>query len=109
LCNGPKSCPSAGLVTCRECGEQWKISDEVRACPSCGVRKYRREPCDGCPSILLDAAMESGAGHMLRRALSLRDAPIKPTWDEITAEEYVVLQCIDAVVKRREKELAKKP
>ena len=67
--------------------------------------------CDHCPLDRLDAAQNSEAGQLLRRALDLRAAlklGVKLSLDEIAADEFQAMLIIEEEQARFDEERAKR-
>ncbi len=63
--------------------------------------------CETCPLNRLDAAEQSEAGRLLRRALDLRAASrmgIQVTLDDIAADEFQAMAILDEEREKWEKE-----
>jgi len=100
LCKGgPRDCPAADRALCRECGSEWRPADisHIGACPSCGVRSYKRLRCEACPITRLERWQETEAGVLVSRAVDVERAlemGFHLTLADVSAELFSVLSIL---------------
>lgn len=98
LCGKEEDCPDR-VFRCRKCG--YSTPDELDACPVCNAGWKAIDVSHGpnCPKNLLDEAMETPNGVLVRRAFRLLNAKglgITITLEDVTEEEFRVMELIDA-------------
>lgn len=77
---------------------------EPRLCPEAPEDGGR---CDHCPLTRLEAAQQTEAGVLIRRALDLRSAlklGIRITLEDIPADEFIAMQILEEERDRHERE-----
>jgi hypothetical protein len=97
LCGKEEDCPDR-VFRCRQCG--YSSPDELDGCPACAAGSKAIEVSHGpnCPRILLDEAMDSPNGILVRRCFRLLNAKaigITIALDDITEEEFRVMELIE--------------
>lgn len=115
MCGKIRDCEKANSVACQECGEVWIPADirmPMEGCPGCGTeRKYTRMRCADCPTVFLEAQMESDAGRLFNHTAQIAamlEHGIKWGVDELSAPEYATLQHIWNEQNRWKAEMAKR-
>jgi hypothetical protein len=98
LCPKEEDCPDH-VFRCRQCG--FSSSEEMAGCPACGagwkVIDVSHGP--GCPRNVLDDAIGSQNGIVVRRCFRLLNAKalgLTITLADVTEEEFRVLELIEA-------------
>ena len=97
LCGKEEDCPDR-VFRCRQCG--YSSRDELDGCPACGAGWKAIDVSHGpnCPRNLLDEAMDSPNGILVRRCFRLLNAKaigLTITLNDITEEEFRVMELID--------------
>lgn len=98
LCGKEDDCPDH-VYRCRRCG--FAASEEVDTCPECDTGWKFIDVSHGpnCPKNLLDEAMDTPVGALIRRCFRLLNAKtmgLTVTLADITEEEFRVLELIEA-------------
>jgi RNA polymerase subunit RPABC4/transcription elongation factor Spt4 len=98
LCGAEQDCPDH-VYRCRECG--YSQSEEMAECPVCraGWKQIDVSHGPGCPKNLLNDALESNMGAVVRRCFRILNAKqigLTITLADITEEEFQVIELIDA-------------
>ena len=98
LCGKEEDCPDR-VFRCRQCG--YSASTELDGCPACGAGWKAIDVSHGpaCPRNLLEEAMDTPNGILVRRSFRLLNAKVLGltiTLDDITEEEFRVMELIDA-------------
>ena len=106
LCGREEDCPDR-VFRCRECGYSSPL--ELDACPACGAgwKAIDVSHGPGCPKNLLNDAMESANGILVRRCfrlLAAKNLGIVLTLSDITEEEFQVMETIEAERTRKDVE-----
>lgn len=97
MCPDPEQCPGR-VYECDACGAVWR--EALDDCPRCqaGWKSIQVEHGNECPqAALLWVSMDSVRGHLIRRAQRWLDdlaAGFTVTLDEVSAEEYAVMELI---------------
>ena len=102
LCGKEEDCPDR-VFRCRQCG--YSSPDELDGCPACGAGWKAIDVSHGpnCPRNLLDEAMDTPNGILVRRCFRLLNAKamgLTITLADITEEEFRVMELIE--VERQE-------
>ena len=97
LCGKEEDCPDR-VFRCRQCGRS--SSDELDGCPACDAGWKAIDVSHGpnCPRNLLDEAMDTPNGVLVRRCFRLLNAKViglTITFSDITEEEFRVMELID--------------
>ena len=97
LCGKEEDCPDR-VFRCRQCG--FSSPDENDGCPACNASWKAIDVSHGpnCPRHLLDEAMDTPNGVLVRRCFRLLNAKaigLTITLDDITEEEFRVMELID--------------
>ena len=97
LCGKEEDCPGR-IFRCRRCG--YSASNELDRCPACGAGWKTIDVSHGpsCPRNLLEDAMDTPNGILVRRSFRLFNAKaigLTITLDDITEEEFRVMELID--------------
>jgi hypothetical protein len=97
-CGREEDCPDR-VFRCRVCG--YSSSEELDGCPACkaGWKAIDVSHGPNCPKNLLDEAMETPNGLLVRRCFRLLNAKtigITITLDDITEEEFRAMELIEA-------------
>ena len=97
LCGKEEDCPDR-VFRCRQCG--YSSPDELDGCPACAAGWKAIDVSHGpnCPRNLLDEAMDSPNGILVRRCFRLLNAKaigITIALDDITEEEFRVMELIE--------------
>ena len=87
------------VFRCRQCG--YSSPDELDACPQCNAGWKAIDVSHGpnCPRHLLDEAMDTPNGLLVRRCfrlLNARTLGLTLTLSDITEEEFRVMELIDS-------------
>lgn len=98
LCGKEEDCPDR-VFRCRQCGYSSPI--ELDGCPAChaGWKAIDVSHGPNCPRGLVDEAMETPNGVLVRRAFRLLNAKglgITITLEDVTEEEFRVMELIDS-------------
>jgi hypothetical protein len=98
LCPREDECPDH-RYTCRSCG--FTSTEEVDGCSQCGAGWKSIDVSHGpeCPKNLLDEAMNTPVGVLVRRCfrfLNAKTMGLTITLSDITEEEFQVLELIEA-------------
>lgn len=98
LCGKEEDCPDR-VYRCRQCG--YSASTELDGCPACGAgwKAIDVSHGPGCPRNLLDEAMETPNGVLVRQCFRLMNAKtmgITITLADITEQEFRVMELIDS-------------
>jgi len=98
LCGPEEECPDR-VFRCRECG--YSAQTELDGCPACGAgwKAIDVSHGAGCPRNLLEEAMDTPNGVLVRRRLRLLNAQamgLLITLADITEEEFRVMELIEA-------------
>jgi len=98
LCGKEEDCPDR-VFRCRQCG--YSSPDELDGCPACAAGWKAIDVSHGpnCPKNLLDEAMDSPNGVLVRRCFRLLNAKtigLTITLADITEEEFRVMELIDS-------------
>jgi hypothetical protein len=93
-----EDCPDR-VFRCRQCG--YSSPDELDGCPACAAGWKAIDVSHGpnCPRNLLDEAMDSPNGILVRRCFRLLNAKaigLTITLQDITEEEFRVMELIDS-------------
>jgi hypothetical protein len=98
ICGPEEECPDR-IFRCRLCG--YSAQTELEGCPACGadwkVIDVAHGP--GCPKNLLEEAMDTSNGILVRRCfriLNAKNVGLAITLADITEEEFRVLELIEA-------------
>jgi len=97
LCGKEEDCPDR-VFRCRQCG--YSQPTEMDGCPTCGAEWKAIDVSHGpgCPRNLLEEAMETPNGVLVRRCFRILNAKamgLTITLADITEEEFRVLELID--------------
>lgn len=97
LCGKEEDCPDR-VFRCRQCG--YSSPDELAGCPACrgGWKAIDVSHGPNCPRSLIDEAMETPNGVLVRRAFRLLNAKgigLTITLEDVTEEEFRVMELID--------------
>jgi hypothetical protein len=98
LCGSEEDCPDR-VFRCKRCGHSQP--GELDSCPACGAGWKHIDVSHGpdCPKNLLDEAMDSPDGVLVRRCFRLLNAKaigLTITLADITEEEFRVMEMIEA-------------
>ena len=98
LCGKEEDCPDR-VFRCRHCG--YSQPTELDGCPLCGAdwKAIDVSHGPGCPRNLLDEAMDTPNGILVRRCFRLLNAKamgLTITFADITEEEFRVMELIEA-------------
>jgi hypothetical protein len=98
LCGPDEECPDR-VFRCRKCG--YSGQTELDGCPACGAdwKAIDVSHGPGCPKNLLEEAMDTPNGGLVRRCFRLLNAKnigLTITLADITEEEFRVLELIEA-------------
>jgi hypothetical protein len=98
LCAREEDCPDR-VFRCRKCG--YSSQTELDGCPSCGAawKVIDVSHGSGCPKNLLEEAMDSPNGALVRRCFRILNAKsigLTITLTDLTEEEFRVLELIEA-------------
>jgi hypothetical protein len=98
LCGKEEDCPDR-VFSCRQCG--YSAGTELDSCPACGAgwKAIDVSHGAGCPRNLLEEAMETPNGILVRRCFRLLNAKslgLTITLADITEEEFRAMQLIDS-------------
>ena len=101
LCGKEEDCPDR-IFRCRTCG--YSAGTELDGCPACGAgwRAINVSHGPACPRNLLDEAMDTPNGILVRRSFRLFNAKaigLSIALDDITEEEFRVMEVIDVELK----------
>jgi hypothetical protein len=96
-CGKDEDCPDR-VFRCKQCG--YSSPDELDGCPVCSAGWKAIDVSHGpnCPRNLLDEAMDSPNGILVRRCFRLLNAKnigLTITLQDITEEEFRVMELID--------------
>ena len=102
LCGPDEECPDR-VFRCRKCG--YSAQTELDGCPACGAdwKAIDVSHGPGCPKNLLEEAMDTPNGALVRRCfriLNAKNIGLTITLADITEEEFRVLELIE--VERQE-------
>jgi len=97
LCGKEEDCPDR-IFRCRQCG--YSQPDELDGCPACGAgwKAIDVSHGPGCPRNLLEEAMETPNGILVRRCFRLLNAKamgLTITLVDITEEEFRAMELIE--------------
>ena len=97
-CGKDEDCPDR-VFRCKQCG--YSSPDELDGCPACSAGWKAIDVSHGpnCPRNLLDEAMDSPNGILVRRCFRLLNAKnigLTITLQDITEEEFRVMELIDS-------------
>ena len=97
LCGKEEDCPDR-VFRCRQCG--YSAPTELDGCPACGAgwKAIDVSHGPGCPRNLLEEAMDTPNGILVRRCFRLLNAKaigLTITLEDITEEEFRVMELID--------------
>ena len=97
LCGKEEDCPDR-IFRCRQCGSSQP--DELDGCPACGAgwKAIDVSHGPGCPRNLLEEAMETPNGILVRRCFRLLNAKamgLTITLVDITEEEFRAMELIE--------------
>ena len=103
LCGPDEECPDR-VFRCRRCS--YSAQTELDGCPACGAdwKAIDVGHGPGCPKNLLEEAMDTPNGSLVRRCfriLSAKNIGLTITLADITEEEFRVLELIE--VERQER------
>jgi hypothetical protein len=106
VCGAEEDCPDR-VFRCRKCG--YSAQTELDGCPACGAdwKAIDVSHGPGCPKNLLEEAVDSPNGALVRRCFRLLNAKsigLTITLADITEEEFRVLELIEA---ERQKQMSK--
>ena len=98
MCGREDECPDR-VFRCRGCGYSQRT--ELSGCPACGAGWKAIDVSHGpdCPKNLVDDAMSTAEGVLVRRCFRILNAKqmgLTITLSDITEEEFRVLELIDA-------------
>ena len=98
LCGPDEECPDR-VFRCRRCG--YSAQTELDGCPACGAdwKAIDVSHGPGCPKNLLEEAMDTPNGALVRRCFRILNAKsigLTITLADITEEEFRVLELIEA-------------
>ena len=98
LCGPDEECPDR-VFRCRRCG--YSAQTELDGCPACGAdwKAIDVSHGPGCPKNLLEEAMDTPNGGLVRRCFRLLNAKsigLTITLADVTEEEFRVLELIEA-------------
>jgi len=98
LCGREEECPDR-VFRCRKCG--YSAQAELNGCPACGAdwKAIDVSHGPGCPKNLLEEAMDAPNGGLVRRCLRILNAKsigLTITLADVTEEEFLVLELIEA-------------
>ncbi len=98
ICGKEEDCPDR-VFRCRQCG--YSSPDELEGCPECGAgwKAIDVSHGAGCPKHLLEEALDTPNGALVRRCFRILNAKsigIIITLSDITEEEFRVLELIEA-------------
>ena len=98
LCGPDEECPDR-VFRCRKCS--YSAQSELDGCPACGAdwKAIDVGHGPGCPKNLLEEAMDTPNGGLVRRCfriLSAKNIGLTITLADITEEEFRVLELIEA-------------
>ena len=98
LCGREEDCPDR-VFRCRKCG--YSAQTELDGCPACGAdwKAIDVSHGPGCPKNLLEEAMDTPNGALVRRCFRILNAKsigLTITLADITEEEFRVLELIEA-------------
>ena len=101
LCGPDEECPDR-VFRCRKCG--YSAQTELDGCPACGAdwKAIDVSHGPGCPKNLLEEAMDTPNGILVRRSFRLFNAKaigLSIALDDITEEEFRVMEVIDVELK----------
>jgi hypothetical protein len=96
LCGPDEECPDR-VFRCRKCS--YSAQTELDGCPACGAdwKAIDVGHGPGCPKNLLEEAMDTPNGGLVRRCfriLSAKNIGLTITLADITEEEFRVLELI---------------
>jgi hypothetical protein len=102
LCGSDEHCPDR-VYRCNRCGHC--APEELAACPGCGsdwnpVGAVDVSHGPGCPKHLLEEALDTPNGALVRRCFRLLNAKsmgLTITLSDITEEEFRAMELIDVV------------
>ena len=99
LCGRDEDCPDR-VYRCRQCN--YSQAEEMDACPACGSgwKAIDVSHGPGCPRHLVEEAMETPNGVLVRRCFRLLNAKtmgLTITMADLTEEEFRVMELIDTV------------
>ena len=102
LCGPEQECPDR-IFRYRKCG--YSAQTELDSCPACGAgwKAIDVSHGPGCPKNLLDEAMDTPNGVLVRRCFRILNAKgigLTITLADITEEEFRVLELVE--VERQE-------
>ena len=97
LCGREEDCPDR-VFRCRQCN--YSAPEELDGCPACGAgwKAIDVSHGPGCPKHLLDEAMETPLGVLVRRAFRLLNAKtmgVTITLADLTEEEFRAMEMIE--------------
>ena len=98
LCGPEEDCPDR-VFRCRRCG--YSEQTELNGCPACGEGWKAIDVSHGpaCPKHLLEEAMDTPNGGLVRRCfriLSAKNIGLTITLADVTEEDFRVLELIEA-------------
>jgi hypothetical protein len=98
LCGKEEDCPDR-VFRCRKCG--YSQSDPMDECPACGAGWKQLDVSHGpdCPKRVVEDAMDSANGALVRRCFRLLNAKalgLTITLADITEEEFRAMELIEA-------------
>ena len=99
ICGKEEDCPDR-VFRCKQCG--YSSPAELEGCPACGAgwKAIDVSHGPGCPKHLLEEALDTPNGALVRRCFRILNAKsmgITITLSDITEEEFRALELIDAV------------
>ena len=99
ICGKEEDCPDR-VFRCKQCG--YSSPTELEGCPACGAgwKAIDVSHGPGCPKHLLEEALDTPNGALVRRCFRILNAKsmgITITLSDITEEEFRALELIDAV------------
>ena len=97
LCGREEDCPDR-VFRCRQCN--YSQAEEMDGCPACdaGWKAIDVSHGPGCPKHLLDEAMETPQGVVVRRCfrwLNAKAMGVTITLADLTEEEFRVMEAIE--------------
>jgi hypothetical protein len=99
LCGKEEDCPDR-VFRCRQCG--YSQSEPMDECPACGAGWKQLDVSHGpdCPKRVVEDAMDSANGALVRRCFRLLNAKamgLSITLADISEEEFRTMELIEAL------------